>query len=131
MVQVKSKTLLAAFALAPTAFLIISYIKQAPLWLLGAAISLFFIVATVPACRKRENMWMFVLVALFSFPVNTYLTYIITPVVFETYNKLTTIIYMALVFFVLFSVEEILFAFITRIIWRKQYRLFPKEFDDL
>ena len=44
------------------------------LWLIPVAVlSMFVLVGTLPFCRKHENLWMFVLTAFCSIPVNWFL----------------------------------------------------------
>lgn len=131
MVQIKDNHLLLTSSIVPTAFLVISYFKHSPIWIIGTALSLFVLVALLPFCHRRENLWMFIFVAIFGLPINIYLSKECTPLLFGDDSGIELFCYSALVFFVLFSIEEIAFATITRIIWRRQYKLFPKDFDEL
>lgn len=131
MAKIKEKHLLLSSSVVPTAFLVVSYFKHSPVWIIGTALSLFVLVALLPFCNRRQNLWMFIFVAVFGFPINIYLSKTYTPLVFGGDSKIALLFYSALVFFVLFSVEEIVFAAITRIIWKRQYKLFPKDFDEL
>ena len=131
MAKIKEKLLLLSSSVVPTMFLVVSYFKHSPIWIIGTALSLFVLVALLPFCNRRQNLWMFIFVAVFGLPINIYLSKTYTPLVFGDDSKIALLFYSALVFFVLFSVEEIVFAAITRIIWRKQYKLFPKDFDEL
>ena len=131
MVQIKDNHLLLTSSIVPTAFLVISYIKHSTIWIIGTALSLFVLVALLPFCHRRENLWMFIFVAIFGLPINIYLSKECTPLLFGDDSGIELFCYSALVFFVLFSIEEIAFATITRIIWRGQYKLFPKDFDEL
>lgn len=131
MVQIKDNHLLLTSSIVPTAFLVISYFKHSPVWIIGTALSLFVLVALLPFCHRRENLWMFIFVAIFGLPINIYLSKECTPLLFGDDSSIELFCYSALVFFVLFSIEEIVFATITRIIWRRQYKLFPKDFDEL
>ena len=131
MAKIKEKHLLLSSTVVPTMFLVVSYFKHSPVWIIGTVFSLFLLVTLLPFCHKRENLWMFIFVAVFGLPINIYLSKTYTPLVFGDDSKIALLFYSALVFFVLFSVEEIVFAAITRIIWRKQYKLFPKDFDEL
>lgn len=131
MVQIKDNHLLFSSSIIPSAFIVMSYFKHSPVWIIGTALSLFVLVALLPFCHRRENLWMFIFVAVFGLPINIYLSKEYTPLVFRDDSVIELIFYSALVFFVLFSVEEIIFATITRIIWRRQCKLFPKDFDEL
>lgn len=130
MVKIKEKGSLVCASIFPTLFLIVSYVERSPQWIIGTVISLFVIIAVFPMFRKMENLWMFLFVAVFGFPINIFLAKLITPIIFVNDSKIILVIYSALVFFVLFSVEEIVFGLITKILWRRQYKLFPREFDE-
>ena len=81
--------------------------------------ALLAFVKLVPACRKRENLWMFFLVALCGIPVNVSL---IVKYIFITSLPLGLLLNL-LIFLAILSVEEIVMGYITRILWRRQYRL--------
>lgn len=99
------------------------------LWLIPVAvISMFVLVGTLPFCRKRENLWMFVLTAFGSIPVNWF---ILTN--FEIWknvlysggeNRILTKIVIVEYMMVLTGVEEIILGLLTRMLWRKQYKLY-------
>lgn len=99
------------------------------LWLIPVAVlSLFVLVGTLPFCRKRENLWMFVLTAFCSIPVNWFL---LTN--FEIWknvlysggeSRILTKIVIVEYMMVLTGVEEIILGLLTRMLWRKQYKLY-------
>lgn len=99
------------------------------LWLIPVAVlSMFVLVGTLPFCRKRENLWMFVLTAFCSIPVNWFL---LTN--FEIWknvlysggeNRILTKIVIVEYMMVLTGVEEIILGLLTRMLWRKQYKLY-------
>ena len=99
------------------------------LWLIPVAVlSMFVLVGTLPFCRKRENLWMFVLTAFCSIPVNWFL---LTN--FEIWknvlysggeSRILTKIVIVEYMMVLTGVEEIILGLLTRMVWRKQYKLY-------
>lgn len=99
------------------------------LWLIPVAVlSMFVLVGTLPFCRKRENLWMFVLTAFCSIPVNWFL---LTN--FEIWknvlysggeSRILTKIVIVEYMMVLTGVEEIILGLLTRMLWRKQYKLY-------
>ena len=119
-----------ALVFLPILFTLIAFKKQAPIWTIGTVVSLFIMTALLPVCHKRENLWMFLFAAFFGLPINIRLSKEVTVLLFGDNSTFENIIYGMMVYFMLFSIEEITFAVITRFIWRKQYKLFPKEFDD-
>jgi len=130
MASIKNEHLLLSSSVVPAVFLAVSFFRHSPLWIIGTGLSLFAMVALLPFCRKRENLWMFIFVAVFGTPVNIFLVKEYTWYLAGDDSRVVTFFYGALLFFVLFSVEEIVFSLITRLIWRKQYKLFPKDFDE-
>lgn len=98
--------------------------KQSVILLLLCVLSLFVIVGTVPLFRKRESLFMFILVAVAGLPVNIRLAYwLVFDGIFSSGLLIGDILWVAFLCCVLFSVEEIVFGVITRMIWKKQYRL--------
>lgn len=119
---------LSGLAVLPIAISIISAHYKL-LWLIPVVIiSMFVFVGTMPFCRKRENLWMFVLTAFCSMPVNWFF---LTN--FEIWknvlysgegNSILTLIVIIEYAMVLTGVEEIILGLVTRFLWRKQYKLY-------
>lgn len=112
------------FALVPMLFSIAFVLfKTVPLIVL-TVVSLFVIVGAVPIFRKRENLWMFLLTAIIMIPINLYMIFAIVNLdSLSSCDLLCKILFGAVLYCVFFSVEEILFAFITRLIRKKQYKI--------
>ena len=99
------------------------------LWLIPVAVlSMLVLVGTLPFCRKHENLWMFVLTEFCSIPVNWFL---LTN--FEIWknvlysggeSRILTKIVIVEYMMVLTGVEEIILGLLTRMLWRKQYKLY-------
>lgn len=86
-------------------------------------ISMFLIVGICPLFKKRENVWMFIMVAISGIPGNIYFSYKIVAEDYFTFdNILLDIVSVFVLIFILLSVEEIVFGVITRFIWKKQYK---------
>lgn len=92
--------------------------------LLATGIYFFLFVWLVPICKHKENLWMFILVAIASVPINILVIYeaIFVGLLTET-PIVAKFLWGVLLYCVVFSVEEIVFGLVTRIIWRKQYKL--------
>lgn len=90
--------------------------------LLFAVISLFVIIGTVPLFKRRENLYMFIFVAIAGLPINIFLSYwLVTEGFIGAGFIIGDIIWGMLLWCMLFSVEEIVFGVITRMIWKRQY----------
>lgn len=92
-----------------------------PVLLAASIVSHFLILKFVPVFRGSENLWMFVMAALSQFPVNIRLILWFTeqdllPTPFAIIGFMRNM----LLFTVLFSIEEIIMALITRWLWKKQ-----------
>lgn len=89
-----------------------------------AIISSFIVVGIVPICKHRENLWLFLVLAVSMVPVNVFLAArlgLIMVLFYET-PVWTRYVFSVLVYGICFSLEEIMTGIIARIIWRKQYR---------
>ena len=90
-------------------------------------VMMFVLVAVLPVSRHYENLWMFVLTAFCSIPVNWLLLehydvwrkYLYTG----DDSKIMTAVALILYILLLTSMEEIIFGFLARFFWRKQYEL--------
>lgn len=123
MVSLKKKNFWALFFLIPPFFSAACVITER-LWLIiPCIISLFLLVALVPPCRKRENLWMFVGLVPASAPINFVLSGYYSTEFMDTSSTFPQLLWFILSFSVLLSVEEIVFGIITRLIWKNQYRL--------
>ena len=106
------------------------------LWLAAATIILVFIlVGVLPFCHRRENLWLFVMTAIVSVPINWFLLreYELWMFLSPAKNTSGWVYYMSLAEYVLVlsSFEEILSGMIGRIIWPKQIRLYiPYDEED-
>lgn len=113
-----------AFALIPLLLSVAFVFYQSVLLTVLMIISSFVIVGTVPIFKKTQNIWMFLIVSVTVIPVNSYMICAIFSLgSLEDYNLFNKILYGAMLYCVFFSVEEILFGVITRLIWRNQYKI--------
>lgn len=88
---------------------------------------LFALVALLPVCRKRENLWMFSFAAITMIPVNIYILIKLDLYDYSGASILRTVMWCILILGILTAVEEIVLGLITRLIWNRQYRL-PDSF---
>jgi len=84
----------------------------------------FIIMGIVPGFRKRENVWMFILVAVTSIPINIFILLQLNQIDM-LFNSLFIlgVLRCVLYYSVLFSIEEIIMGIITRLLWKKQYKI--------
>lgn len=85
---------------------------------------ILLLVKVMPFTKSYENIWVFLLTFIAFFPMNIKLASFIERNVFE-WNGFLRGIWFVFLWFVLFSVEEIVMGLIARLIWRKQ-----KEFKE-
>lgn len=113
-----------ATGLFPAVLSSIFLINQSWIMLAISILSLFVIVGTVPVFKRRESIYMFIFVAILSLPMNIKLAYWLIEEGFIGFDFfLGNLCWGILVCFILFSVEELIFGIITRMIWKKQYKL--------
>lgn len=112
------------FALIPLLLSVAFVFYQSVLLTVLMIISSFVIVGTVPIFKKTQNIWMFLIVSVTVIPVNSYMICAIFSLgSLEDYNLFNKILYGAMLYCVFFSVEEIFFGVITRLIWQNQYKI--------
>ena len=104
------------------------------LWLVLATVILMFImVAVLPFTRKRENLWLFVLCAFCSIPINIFLLNkypLWKEYFFVRESKLLNILSLIEMTLICTSIEEVVIAIVGRRIWRKQYALMLPELKE-
>ncbi len=106
------------------------------LWLAAATGFLIFIfVAVVPYCRKRESLWVFLLIGAASIPINLFILgkYDLWIYLTASGEKHGIVYYMSLIEYTLLlsSIEEIIGGLIARLIWKRQYKLVIPVEDDI
>ena len=91
-----------------------------------SVISLFILVAFLPVCEKRENLWMFVFSSVSLFPANIKFSVLISQWA-ENGLYLDSVFMKTIVFLIalhiLFCMEQIILGFFTRLLWRRQYKV--------
>lgn len=101
------------------------------MFLPAVVVLLFLIVGLCPLFKKRENLWMFILSGVALLPCNIYVSYLfVYKTLFYTAYVILDLISYIVTIFILFCIEEIVLAFITRLIWKKQYRWPAIDPDD-
>ncbi len=117
----KKKTIRIALPILPLVFSLVSLFWAPALFVPLAILFLFVSVACFPAAHRRENLWMFFLAFPTMIPINIRLFLIFGEYLLPSETALR-IVSSILAFCVLISVEEIVLGFITRMIWKRQYK---------
>ncbi|MFR3265812.1 MAG: hypothetical protein ACLTQN_07955 [Blautia massiliensis (ex Durand et al. 2017)] len=130
----RRKIQLLGLIILPMATSILSAYYKA-LWLIPVVVILIFIlIGTMPICRKNENLWMFVLTGFCSIPVNVFLLTKFNVWMDYLYNGSGKIHKIALIIgytIVLTGMEEIILGVLTRVLWKKQCKLYiPVDNDE-
>lgn len=112
------------FTVIPLGFSLLSALLQS-LWMsVGSVILVFVLVGILPFCHKRENLWLFVMIAIVSVPINCFLfkAYKLWQYLLPAKSISGWIYYLSLAecVLVLSSLEEILTGMIGRIFWPRQ-----------
>lgn len=111
--------------LALAALSLIAALNQSLLLLILFPVLHFVVIRITPAFRHHESLWMFILVAVSSIPLNiSILLWMIEHMdfLFDTFFVLV-VFRAALCYTVLFSIEEVVMGLITRLLWKKQRKL--------
>jgi len=124
-----------ALALAPVGLSLLAAHAQS-LWLAAAAgVLIFIFVAAVPYCRKRESLWVFLLIGAASIPINLFILgkYDLWIYLTASGEERGIVYYMSLLQYTLLlsSIEEIIGGLIARLIWKRQYKLVIPVEDDI
>ena len=104
------------------------------LWLIPVVVILIFMLTgTMPICRKNENLWMFVLTGFCSIPINVFLLTKFNVWMDYLYNgsgKVHMIVLIIGYTIVLTGMEELVLGLLTRVLWKKQCKLYIPVDDD-
>lgn len=94
-------------------------------------LTIFFCIGACDVCRKRENLWLFVLVGISVVPVNLVMSMYVSDYLGYLWNGsfIMKIIYFSLIYAVLFCLEEIILGIIGRIIWKNQYSVWANAYE--
>lgn len=94
--------------------------------LLISVITLFLLIAFLPICKKRENLWMFVFSSISLLPANIKFSVLISQWAEEELYRDSTfmkIIILLTALHIFFCIEQITLGFITRFLWQRQYKV--------
>lgn len=89
----------------------------------------FCIIGVLPLCRMRQSIWLFVVSAFITTPINLLLIQKmgIWIILLGAFNRFTYYLIVIELLLLLLSIEEIVFGLIGRLIWRNQNKI---EFSD-
>ena len=113
-----------SISLLPISMSIVGAIKHSTIPIMLWPITLLIAVALTPWAKKRENTWMFLLVAVSGIPVNIVLIrWIFELSIFESHFFLLTLFRGVALYIMLLSAEELILGVVTRMIWKNQYKI--------
>lgn len=85
-------------------------------------VAMFYFVAFFPGCKKRENMWIFVLTVFATIPLNIWFMEVTQYLKIYLDLEMWQYIPVCVTIYTIFLyIEELLFGIITRLIWKRQY----------
>lgn len=101
---------------------LISIIKHSAALFVLYVFAHFLVLKIFPVFRRCENIWMFVIVAFSTIPVNVYLIILLKETgLFYSFFFLN-VLKGILCYIMLFCIEEIFMGIVTRCIWKRQYK---------
>jgi len=106
----------------PVVLSIVSVIKNSVILYILFILAHFLVIKITPAFRHRESIWMFVIVAVSSIPVNVMLLEFLRDVGILYGGFVNLFMKNLLGYVLLLSVEEVVMGTITRLIWKRQYK---------
>lgn len=123
---VKKQWVQPALTMIPLFVSTIFYFTGTTYILIGSVVLLFLLVAFLPVCEKRENLWMFVFSSVSLLPANIRFSVLISQWAEEELywdSTFMRIIVLLITLHILFCMEQIILGFITRLLWRRQYKV--------
>lgn len=123
---VKKQWVQPALTMIPLFVSTIFYFTGTTYILIGSVILLFLLVAFLPVCEKRENLWMFVFSSVSLLPANIRFSVLISHWAEEELywdSAFMKIVLFLIALHILFCMEQIILGFITRLLWRRQYKV--------
>lgn len=95
------------------------------MWLIISVVLLFAIVKVLPMCRGYESLWLFVLTAIGSVPINARLAVetLEMGLFYSGIPVIGAVITVVEVYLCVLAVEEIVIGVLGRILWKKQRNL--------
>lgn len=113
-----------SISLLPISMSIVGAIKHSTVPIILLPVTLLIAVALTPWAKKRENTWMFLLVAVSGIPVNVVLIrWLFELPIFESHFFLLTLFRGVALYIMLLSAEELILGVVTRMIWKNQYKI--------
>ena len=118
-----TKLQLALYFLLPPALSLAGVLRHSWLWFLLMAAAIFLMTAILPICSGRESVWVFLVGLIACTPPNLMLLRrlsrsILADIMAETWFD--GVLWFALVWLVMISLESLLFALLSRLLWRDQ-----------
>ena len=111
-------------SLLPISLSIVGAIRHSTILIVLMPIALLISVALTPWARKRENIWMFLLVAVSGVPVNIIvIRWLLGLSFFETHFFVLAFFRSVALYLMLLSMEELILGVVTRMIWKNQYKI--------
>lgn len=111
-------------SLLPISLSIVGAIRHSPILIVLMPIALLISVALTPWARKRENICMFLLVAVSGVPVNIIvIRWLLGLSFFETHFFVLAFFRSVALYLMILSMEELILGVVTRMIWKNQYKI--------
>ena len=108
----------------PTVFSLLSAISGSVITAILWVVSVFAVISFVPVFDKRENLWTFLCVAISGIPVNLFfISRIMEWDCFWDVGEILCGLYSVMLYFMLFSIEEITFGVVIRFFYPRQYKI--------
>ncbi len=108
----------------PFVFSWIAVVKHSVLLFVALFFLHFILLKIVPGFRRRESLWMFIIVSVSSIPFNLYILSYLDECGFIFGSMfILGVLKCVLYYIVILSVEELVMGVLTRLIWKRQYKI--------
>lgn len=124
MLRLKVNIIFLAVAILPLLLSVLASIKESIIITILGILALLFAILFLPFTNGYENIWMFLLVAVSGIPLNVMMVKkIMYYIFFENDIFLVQLLRWLLLYILIFCAEEVLFGFLTSLIWRNQKKI--------
>lgn len=124
MLHLKENIIFLAIAILPLLLSVLVSIRESITITILVIIALLCALWFLPFTNKHENIWMFLLVAISGIPLNVMMVKKIMDLIFfEIDIFLVQLLRWLLLYILIFCAEEVVFGFLTSLIWRNQKKI--------
>lgn len=109
--------------LLPLGLNVAAVLEENGMLLAASLAALLLMVALMPAARKRESLFLFVLAAISLIPMNLWaVVWFLGTGYLEDLPLISKLFWPVLIYWMVFNIEQVILGCVARLIWPKQYK---------